>query len=262
MSFENFEGTTPTAGTARRRTAVARLTNWIRQHGFRAPQTHDGTGPAVHAAVRLAAAAAEHQRGESPVPGTPNMIAAMESHQHVTGPLSASDPWKAARGLADLAQATIHFLQGDLQRTPMHHGPPDPETAPLIPALVQLNSAGFVTIDSQPGYADPSWTQRAYVEGLCSKSTADQINDSLLRTDLIVMSFKPTETAWTSITVTIWDDRPHTFVGGWDSHVLTNYSNGHPELDAELVNARALQIVDPVWGRNDELWPRLVNALA
>jgi hypothetical protein len=63
-------------------------------------------------------------------------------------------PWETARSLADLAQATVAFLRGDLDQTPIHGGPPNDETDPLVPALVEMNEAGFVTTDSQPGVFD------------------------------------------------------------------------------------------------------------
>src|SRR4051794_36071352 len=146
-------------------------------------------------------------------------------------------------------KATIAFLRGELDQTPLHGGPPEPETAPLSPDLIELNQAGFVTTESQPGAIDPAGPQRAFVEGLCSAATATRVEHGLLGTDLVVLSFAPGTSAWGSIVVTVDDGEPFTFLGRHDpAHVLNYMTNGTEELDEVLKQAWVLQVFDPVWG--------------
>ena len=175
---------------------------------------------------------------------------------------ASSDPWRTARTLEDLAQATIAFLRGDLGETPVHGGPPDPETAPLIADLMRMNAAGFITVDSQPGEVSPGWSQRAYVEGLCTEATAARIEAAVLGTELVLLSFAPGAIGEASITVSLDGRTPNTFLGRADPSYFNDLiGNGSPELDAELARAWTLQIFDPVWGRSDMLLSALVAAL-
>ncbi|NDK30615.1 DUF6919 domain-containing protein [Nesterenkonia haasae] len=176
----------------------------------------------------------------------------------------ADEPWKAARSLGDLAAATIEFLEGRLPETPLHGGPPHSESSPLIPSLVAMKRAGFVTTDSQPGWMDESTrcTQRAYVEGICNESTAAKITEDLLAEDLVVISFSPGSDVYSSIAVTVDQGSPFTFLGRWSVDELDHLRNGHTQLDADLDAAWALQIFDPTWARNDRFWPAVLRALA
>ena len=175
----------------------------------------------------------------------------------------AVDPWDAAQSLAHLAEATVDFLEGRLQATPSHGGPPHSETADLVPHLARLNRAGLVTIGSQPGFSDQGAgsAQRAYVESLCTAETVARIQTALLYDDLVVITFAPGEDSFCSIPVTIYDHAPFTWLGRWSPEEIDVYRNGDAELDAALDAAWAVQVFDPVWGRNDWLWTTLNTAL-
>lgn len=175
---------------------------------------------------------------------------------------SGTSQWGAARSLDDLARATIAFLRGELDSTPTHGGPPNPETGPLLETLVSLNEAGFVTMDSQPGVVDDAGAQRAYVEGLCFEETVDRVVHGLLRTDLVALTFAPGTSAWGGIAVTVDDGDPFTFLGRHDGSHLEYFDNGSPELAAVLDQLWLVQVFDPVWGRAEELWTHLTAALA
>jgi hypothetical protein len=96
--------------------------------------------------------------------------------------------WQTAHSLGDLGELTALFLEGQLSETPSHGGPPDPETGPLIPVLTEVNRAGFVTEQSQPGIppdADGS-AQRANVSGFASNKTFAALTATLADTDLVI----------------------------------------------------------------------------
>lgn len=170
--------------------------------------------------------------------------------------------WASAQSLPDLADATVFFLEGHLQQTPTHLGPLDTETAELVPTLVSMNRAGFITTCSQPGQLDPpSSAQRAFVEGFCDETTAASLEVGLLLEDLVVVTFEPGSNAGSSISVTMDDFEPFTFMGRHSAEELDHFRNGHPDLDAALDAAWTVQIFDPVWGRNDRLWPLVSGAL-
>ncbi len=50
----------------------------------------------------------------------------------------------------DLIKANVAFLEGKVEATPYHHGPVDPETAPLLEDLIFLNKKGFLSVNGQP----------------------------------------------------------------------------------------------------------------
>ncbi|MFD1860787.1 hypothetical protein EHW97_11970 [Aeromicrobium camelliae] len=173
------------------------------------------------------------------------------------------EPWNVARSLDDLAAATIDFLEGRLQETPLHGGLPNPESLPLIPTLVAMNRAGFVTTDSQPGSINEPTrrVQRAYVEGICHEATAARIERGLLTEDLVMVSFAPGSDVDSSIVVTVSHGSPCTFLGRWSVEELDHFRNGLASLDADLDAAWAIQIFDPQWARNDRLWTAVLRAL-
>lgn len=177
--------------------------------------------------------------------------------------LKLHDAWASARTLSDLSEATIEFLEGRLQETPVHWGPIDPESNQLVPILVSMNRAGLITTCSQPGMTDVEHrgAQRAFVEGFCDRETAEKIETGLLLDELVVISCAPSCESFISITVTVDDDKPFTFLGRFGNDELNAFRNGDRELDEMLDQAWALQIFDPVWGRNDRLWASIFRAL-
>ena len=57
------------------------------------------------------------------------------------------------------------FLRKGFDQTYYHLGPTDPETEPLLPALIELNKRGIYTKDGQPGvYVEDDIRQRAYID--------------------------------------------------------------------------------------------------
>ncbi|MGW0955385.1 DUF6919 domain-containing protein [Streptomyces sp. NPDC002545] len=79
--------------------------------------------------------------------------------------------WKSAKTVADLGELMARWLKGEIASCPGYQPRfgPDEETAHLVPSLAALCRAGYVTTQSQPGFAGTGadglwWEQRAAVE--------------------------------------------------------------------------------------------------
>lgn len=169
--------------------------------------------------------------------------------------------WRFARTLRDLGIFTALWLEGDITHLPAYYGDaPDPETTPLIGHLAAYNRAGFLTTDSQPGQPlQDGHGQRAWVSGFSDEGTCDKIRAACLGTDLIVIYTPPNCGNATQIVVTIDDHAEHTWAGGSldEANIEHHYRQDCPlALDA-LKSAWQIDVIDPVWGRNDLLWATL-----
>lgn len=171
--------------------------------------------------------------------------------------------WQQARTLAQLGQFTAQWLEGATACQPMYLGGPSPETLPLVPQLAAYNRAGFVTDSSQPGSPRRNgWAQRAWVRGFGTAETADRIEAALLDTDLVVGCTPPGGDNPTRICVTIGHDRAWTIGGAMRaSYLAEQYCEALPAALPALLNAWQIEVIDPVWGRNDLLWDRVGRAL-
>lgn len=168
-----------------------------------------------------------------------------------------------ARNPQQLADAVIGFLRGSIGWTPTHLGSPDPETEQIADALVRINQLGFITDGSQPGMSNEHGIQRAWVDGFCDRDTADRIDRSLASSELVTFTIKTNRESFASLPVTRSSDgTPFTWAGRYYyPDFQGNYENG-TTLDEWLRSSVFVTVIDPVWGRNDVLWPRLVEALA
>ncbi|MEU9174897.1 hypothetical protein AB0D34_45300 [Streptomyces sp. NPDC048420] len=79
--------------------------------------------------------------------------------------------WKSAKTVADLGELMALWLEGEIDSRPGYQPRfgPDEETEHLVPTLAALCRAGYVTTQSQPGFAGTGadglwWEQRAAVE--------------------------------------------------------------------------------------------------
>jgi len=175
--------------------------------------------------------------------------------------------WRAAHTVADLGIRMAEYLTGDLPFHPGSFGTgPEPETAHLIDFLVDYCRAGFITDGSQPGVVDQRWRQRAFVCGFATADTAATLRDSLTGADLVVISAPLTEAPtdlWPHIPVTSHDAKGMTRVGYRLNAVeameyFAEYTSVRWE---DLVALHTVQIIDPVWGRDDYLWSQVHMAL-
>jgi hypothetical protein len=137
---------------------------------------------------------------------------------------------------------------------------PDQRAADLIGLLAAANRAGLLTDFSQPGLPDHGdcCVQRAAVSGWCDASVCRRLVDTLGPTDLVLLAEDSAGSAL--VPVTLDDNVADTWVGG---RPTTEGWAGSLPLAAltTLATSWYVSAFDPVWGRNDRLWPVLANAL-
>jgi hypothetical protein len=180
------------------------------------------------------------------------------------------DVWMSANTLAELGTLTARWLEGSLTAHPglsAHgcEGTPDEETTDLIPVLARLNRAGFVTDNSQPGEDDDGWIQRACVSGYCSEQTAETIAAVCMPTDLVCLVSWPGMVSYLNVPVSLDRGKANTWEGlsRDEDNIYDEWGTRCSTLAvAALVGACQVSVIDPIWGRNDLLWPTVDRALA
>ncbi len=188
--------------------------------------------------------------------------------------------WASTRSLADVGEVMALWLEGEVKSWP-GYAPgcgPDEETTELIPTLAALNRAGLVTISSQPGlpptrgWDGRDWQQRAAVKGFAVGSTLYELHGVAEDAGLRVIRHR-TRRRWfgsfrggrSAVPVTATGDvgRVATAFGAeLDAAVVEFIFEGIGDAAMnEVLDAWQVTVIDPVWGRNDVLWPTLIGAL-
>jgi hypothetical protein len=193
--------------------------------------------------------------------GQPDLNADENDCQEMSAQDSAA--WRRARTLAGLGELTAKWLEGEVKSLPTvipGYGP-DEETAGLIPVLAAVNRAGYMTDFSQPGAAEPGWSQRAAVSGFASAATFTALCAAAAGADLIInAAHAGTEPLAINIVVSLDGDEEYTWSGRAMTRTVVQDSYGpdcHPDAVEALCQAWQVSIIDPEWGRNDVLWPVL-----
>lgn len=174
--------------------------------------------------------------------------------------------WLSARTLIDLGELTAQWLEGRLSYNPTY-GDPAPETSELIPVLAAVNRAGFVTHQSQPGEPrdEHGSAQRANVSGYCSPEAFARLMAAASGADLIITAARaldnsPQRDFGPFFCITLDEGDEYTWDGLASSRSVLDDSYGmdcHPVAVDDLFAAWQVTLIDPVWGRNDVLWPVL-----
>lgn len=176
----------------------------------------------------------------------------------MSGEVTWDPRWESALTLAEHGELVADWLEGRAEATPFYPAPPDPETVPLVPVLAELNRSGFVTEFSQPGEADGDWAQRAAVSGYCEQDVAERVASISVREDLIVVSQPAGLDA--PFELPISRTRQHyTFTILCGSRAPEEH--WPRAMRAALLDTWYVSVCDPVWGRNDMLWPMLTAAM-
>lgn len=89
----------------------------------------------------------------------------------------------------DLCDTNIYFLQGKQDKTFYHGAPIDSETNLILNELIQLNSNGFFTTDSQPYVNKPDYKQISYLIFNLPYEIAHKLLPKLLLDNQIYFSF-------------------------------------------------------------------------
>lgn len=173
----------------------------------------------------------------------------------------ASKRWATASSLDELGELTAAWLEGTLAFIPTYGDRPDPETLPLVPALAAMNRAGFWTNNSQPGeHGADGYVQRAWVCGYCNESTSNTIVAAAVATDLVVLATPAVFESWVQIPISRLGNKEWTWSGGHTPPTRDSLEDTPAAFDA-VVESWYVEVIDPVWGRNDLLWPTVTAAL-
>lgn len=163
--------------------------------------------------------------------------------------------WNRARTVADLGNLMADWLEGRISKRPGYcGGETDPETRALLPTLIAVNRAGFVTDNSQPGCDEvvqgKRWVQRAAVDGW--------IGDEALYRRLVTGARRMglTVADGRAVIATEWGGRPHTAFGegGALRDLRVTWQGTSREAFAAIQQAHHVAIIDPQWGPSDRLW--------
>ncbi|NUS36332.1 MAG: hypothetical protein HOQ04_07705 [Pseudarthrobacter sp.] len=175
--------------------------------------------------------------------------------------------WRQATTLEGAGELTARWLEGGSSYQPGHFAAAfDAETAPLAPSLAELNRNGLFTKESQPGVLADGAAQREYVTGFCSAATAAELLALSTRTELVTVAHSPGETSNAAIPVTIAGTEVTTVLGSSENPVEEEQIRDWAEetndaLALLLADSWYVEILDPVWGRNDVLLPAVLATL-
>ncbi len=168
--------------------------------------------------------------------------------------------WGSASTLPELGEMTARWLTGIVVDHPCIDTIPDQRAAHLIGLLAAANRAGLLTDFSQPGLPDrgDGVVQRAAVSGWCDAALCRRLVDTLGPTDVVLLAENSIGSV--RVPVTLEDGVAGTWLGGRPS--TEGWAAALPvEGLATLATSWYVSAFDPVWGRNDRLWPILAEAL-
>lgn len=175
--------------------------------------------------------------------------------------------WRQATSLEAAGELTARWLEGGSSYQPGHLAAGfDEETAPIAAVLAKLNRNGLFTKESQPGLMSGTAAQREYVTGFCSAAMAGALLALSTRTELVTVAHAPGEESSAAIPVTLAGTEVTTVLGSSENPVdeeqirdWAEETNDH--LALLLADSWYVEILDPVWGRNDVLLPAILGAL-
>jgi hypothetical protein len=175
--------------------------------------------------------------------------------------------WRQATTLEAAGELTARWLEGGSSYQPGHLAAGfDEETRPIAGALAELNRNGLFTKESQPGLLTASAAQRQYVTGFCDPSLAGELLALSTRTELVTVAHAPGEASSAAIPVTLAGTEVTTVLGSSENPVdddqISDWADEtNDALALLLADSWYVEILDPVWGRNDVLLPAVLGAL-
>lgn len=171
-------------------------------------------------------------------------------------------PWREATNLRELGELMAQWVEGKITYQPAYfaRGPAD-ETSGLVDVLAAVNRAGLFTTFSQPGLPfDGESGQRASIDGFGTSDTISRLQRLTLGTDLILIAFAPGCPSGGQVPVTVMGGGECTWLGlPLDAADIDDYYLR--DLSGRGINAIRdawqINLIDPVWGRDDLLWDTL-----
>ncbi|MCO4273318.1 hypothetical protein NG701_02560 [Pseudarthrobacter sp. HLT3-5] len=176
--------------------------------------------------------------------------------------------WRQAITLAAAGELTARWLEGHSEyQAATFTVRYDAETEAIATELAALNRSGLFTKESQPGLRTDNSAQRQYVTGFCSAEAAVELLALSTRTELVTVAHAPGEASSAAIPVTLYGDEVVTVLGSSETPVeeeqIRDWADETNEtLALLLADSWYVEILDPVWGRNDVLLPAVLGALA
>ncbi len=165
------------------------------------------------------------------------------------------EAWGSAESLRDLGERNNRWLDGQVTKTPGHHGPPDPETERIREDLRDLNDRGLVTTNSEPGWAE--YGQHAQVLGNTDEATAGKLRDASEQGGLQFWGHKVSELP----------RRANGTEGEWGAPTRGSHDTGWSIFGLgdgayrDLDESTYVHVRDPEMGRERHLWDTLRGAL-
>lgn len=181
--------------------------------------------------------------------------------------LEDREVWRQAITLEAAGELTARWLEGksEYQAATFTAGNDD-ETGPIAAALAALNRNGLFTKESQPGLQSGASAQRQYVTGFCGAELAGELLALSTRSELVTVAHAPGEASTAAIPVTLDGAEVVTVLGSSESPLEAEQIQDWAEETNEtlallLAESWYVEILDPVWGRNDVLLPAVLAAL-
>ena len=175
--------------------------------------------------------------------------------------------WRQAVTLEAAGELTARWLEGKSEyQAATFTVRYDAETAPIAAELSALNRSGLFTKESQPGLRVAGSAQRQYVTGFCSAEAAVELLALSTRTELVTVAHAPGEASSAAIPVTLDGDEVVTVLGSSETPVEEDQIRDWAEetndtLALLLADSWYVEVLDPVWGRNNVLLPAVLEAL-
>lgn len=172
--------------------------------------------------------------------------------------------WNSVTNYPELARTMVRFLKGELDRSPIHTAPLDPESSSITADLVALTRHGLITHGSQPGLITKDLQQRACVDLLvCDEMVAAELVVALGHTELVVLVALPGVELRQDLPMTRWDGRFVTWAGRiGEGERPFWYCHLNHEVCPTVASMCFVQVLDPQWGRDRYLWDCLLQAAA
>ncbi|MET3175425.1 UNVERIFIED_ORG: hypothetical protein ABIB52_003289 [Arthrobacter sp. UYCu721] len=175
--------------------------------------------------------------------------------------------WRQAITLEAAGELTARWLAGKSEyQAATFTARYDDETEPIAAELSALNRNGLFTKESQPGLRVAGSVQRQYVTGFCSAEVAVELLGLSTRTELVTVAHAPGEASSAAIPVTLDGDEVVTVLGSSETPLEEEQIQDWAEETNEtlallLADSWYVEVLDPVWGRNDVLLPAVLAAL-
>ena len=175
--------------------------------------------------------------------------------------------WRQATTFAAAGELTARWLEGHSEyQAATFTVRYDDETEPIAAELAALNRNGLFTKESQPGLHSDGTSQRAYVTAFCSAEIAADLLVLSTRTELVTVAHAPGESSNAAIPVTLDGGEVVTVLGSSENPVdeeqIQDWADEtNDTLALLLADSWYVEILDPVWGRNDVLLPAVFATL-